>query len=218
MLDRMGDTQKRLLTQLLRSKSGATIDELTSALTVSRNAIRQHLAVLQSDGLVRKAATRASGGRPEQLFGLTDKGHECFPRHYTWFAQLLLDSVQHETGPDALTARLDAMGTEAGVGLLSRHPHLRDAGARLDALADIMAQLGYGARAEADPHGHTITVHNCVFHALARDNPAICQFDRALLTAFSGIAPEHQACMASGAGTCRFQFAATPAPAPAHAM
>jgi predicted ArsR family transcriptional regulator len=54
--------------------------------------------------------TQSSGGRPEQLCGLTSAGNELFPRHYSWFADLLLDSLRNEKGPDALRERLESMG------------------------------------------------------------------------------------------------------------
>src|ERR1700680_3838581 len=39
---------------------------------------RQHLTALERDGMVIKGETQSSGGRPEQLFGLTTAGHELF--------------------------------------------------------------------------------------------------------------------------------------------
>ena len=96
MLEILGVRQEELLRLLLKNKAGMTADELSAQLTITRNAVRQHLAALENDGLVKKSVTRASGGRPEQLYVLTDKGNECFPRHYAWFAQLLLQSVQQQ--------------------------------------------------------------------------------------------------------------------------
>lgn len=60
------------------------------------NAVRQHLAALENDSLVEKGVTRLSGGG--QLYALTDKGNECFSRHYSWFARLLVESIQEEGG------------------------------------------------------------------------------------------------------------------------
>ena len=81
MAEMFGERRKQLLRHLLRNKSGAPVDELTRALGVTRTAVRQHLASLMRDGLVAPAETRPTGGRPEQLFVLTDEGKEAFPRH-----------------------------------------------------------------------------------------------------------------------------------------
>ena len=62
-----GSRQQELLQALLRHKQGLSIDLLASKLSISRNAIRQHLTSLERDGLVQKGDVAPSGGRPEQL-------------------------------------------------------------------------------------------------------------------------------------------------------
>ena len=93
MTEIFGESRKKLLRHLLRNKAGATIDELSRALGVTRTAIRQHLAALMRDALVVPGAARPTGGRPERLFVLTEAGKEAFPRHYSWFAELLMEAT-----------------------------------------------------------------------------------------------------------------------------
>ncbi len=205
MLELLGTTQRQLMGQLLRQKLGATIDELSQHLAITRNAVRQHLSALENEGMVKKSATRASGGRPEQLYALTEQGHECFPRRYAWFAQLLLTSVTQEGGDDQMDKRLREMGTQVGTQLRERHPALRSRADKVQALAGIMEELGYDAR-PAGTATDAIEADNCVFHALAMGNPHVCQFDLALMQAFTGDQVDHQQCMASGDGVCRFKF------------
>ncbi|MES2295506.1 MAG: winged helix-turn-helix transcriptional regulator [Pseudomonadota bacterium] len=206
MLDMLGSTQKQLLKELLRNKAGLTIDELSARLAITRNAVRQHVAALVNDGLVAKAQTRASGGRPEQLYVLSEQGHECFPRHYAWFAQLLVESVEREVGVDGVATRLEQMGTEVGSQLRAQHPGLSDPAARIEKLGSLLGQLGYDAHSTGVHKTDVIEADNCVFHTLAQRNPQVCRFDLALLEAFSGEAVEHQQCMAKGDGKCRFHF------------
>lgn len=204
MLERMGGTQRLLLGHLLKRKAGVTVDELSTVLAITRNAVRQHVTALVGEGLVSKALTRASGGRPEQLYSLTEKGQECFPRHDIWFTQLLLDSVLRDGGAEGVEQRMGKMGTVAGTRLREQHPGPHSPAERLDQLVEVMADMGYEARGE----GLTVDVGNCVFHALARDNPVVCQFDIAFLAAFTGSTPEHEECLAKGGGVCRFRFTA----------
>ena len=49
MIKVMGNRQQALLTLLLHTKTGLTVDELSRGLHVTRNAVRQHLASLGSD-------------------------------------------------------------------------------------------------------------------------------------------------------------------------
>ena len=207
MLEILGDTQRNLLKLLLKNKSGLTVDELSKGLEITRNAVRQHLAALDSDGLITQAATRPSGGRPHQLYALTDKGKEIFPRQYTWFAQLVLESVQHEHGAEGLGERLEAIGSDVGKQLLSQYPALETRKQKVAKLAEVMDQLGYNARNATAPRGAAvIEADNCVFHSLAIKNPEICRLDLALLGTFTDSRVEHQECMARGGNVCRFKF------------
>jgi predicted ArsR family transcriptional regulator len=206
MLEIMGIRQKELLKLLLKNKAGMTADELSAQLEITRNAVRQHLAALENDGLVKKGITRASGGRPEQLYVLTDKGNECFPRHYAWFAQLLIESVQQDAGADGLNERLSSMGALVGKQLRTQHPELVNRGEKIQKLAEIMEQLGYNASSSSGDKTAVLEADNCVFHTLALANPNICQFDLALLAAFTDSAVDHQECMAKGGNICRFKF------------
>jgi len=208
MLEMLGARQEQLLRLLLKDKAGLTADRLSAELGITRNAVRQHLAALENIGLVKKGVTRASGGRPEQLYVLADKGKECFPRHYDWFAQLLIESVVQEAGADKLGGRLKAMGAQVGQRLRAQHPGLSSRKDKVRILAETLEQLGYNAKTTGGDGADAIEADNCVFHALARNNPAICEFDLALLSTFTDSAVEHQECMAKGGNTCRFKFGA----------
>jgi predicted ArsR family transcriptional regulator len=207
MFEILGDRQKKLLKLLLKNKSGLTVDELSKGLKITRNAVRQHLAALDSDGLIAPGATRPSGGRPHQLYALTEKGKEVFPRHYTWFAQLVVESVKIEHGAKGLHKRLGAMGAGVAAQLRTQNPGLKTRAQKVERLAAVMDQLGYNARnAGAADKAPVIEADNCVFHELAMKNPEICRFDLAMMGAFTDSKVEHQECMVRGGNVCRFKF------------
>jgi predicted ArsR family transcriptional regulator len=206
MLELLGRRQKELLKLLLRHKDGLTVDELGTQLQVTRNAIRQHLAALESSGLVAPGSTKATGGRPTQLYVLSQKGRELFPRQYSWLAQLMLESVKQETGGDALRKRLGAVGAKVGAQLRLQHPGLRTRQDKVLKLAELMEQLGYSTAATTVLDPTVISADNCVFHDLALKDPDVCQFDLALLSTFTDSRVEHQECMARGGHVCRFKF------------
>lgn len=207
MLEILGDRQQALLGLLLETKSGLTVDELASGLAITRNAVRQHLAALENARIVVASATRPSGGRPHQLYTLTDKGHALFPRQYALLARLLVESAIGESGPKAVEQRMLDLGRVAGDQLLSEQPPAQTTVERTDRLVIFMKQMGYRARQTATHRdGCTIEADNCVFHSLAREHPAVCQFDLGLMSSFSGLAVEHQTCMAHGDNVCRFRL------------
>jgi predicted ArsR family transcriptional regulator len=206
MLELLGQRQKDLLKLLLRHKHGLTVDELATHLKVTRNAIRQHLAALDSAELVASGATKATGGRPTQLYVLSQKGKELFPRQYSWLAQLMVESVKQEDGGDALRKRLAAMGTKVGAQLRLQHAGLRSRQDKVLKLAELMEQLGYSTSGTSVLDPTVISADNCVFHDLAHKNPEVCQFDLALMSTFTDSRVDHQECMARGGGVCRFKF------------
>ncbi len=209
MLEILGDRQKQLLQRLLQNKSGVTVDELSRALNITRNAVRQHLAALESNGLIALGTTRPSGGRPQQLYVLTDKGKEFFPRHYSWFAQLVVEAIKREHGAEGLRERLSGIGSGVAEQLRARHPGLETREQKVEGLAATMDELGYDARSATGADGApVIEADNCVFHELAISNPEICDFDLALLGTFTDSKVDHQECMARGGNVCRFRFTA----------
>jgi predicted ArsR family transcriptional regulator len=201
-----GESRKRLMRHLLRHKSGASIDELAQALGVTRTAVRQHLAALGREGLVAPGGERATRGRPQRLYLLTQVGREAFPRHYSWFAQLLLEAMEAEHGAAGLRARLGRIAS-AVVAQLRRAPEREGRRHKVGKVASLMDELGYDAHTGKDIAGApTIEADNCVFHELAMKNPQVCQFDLSLLSGLTGSKVELHECMARGGHVCRFRF------------
>ncbi len=209
MLELLGNRQQELLKFLLKNKGGLTLDELSGYLKITRNAVRQHVAALENNGIVTQGVTRPSGGRPEQLYVLTDEGKEFFPRNYSWFAQLMVESITQESGVAGLRERLGAMGVGVAQQLLSQNSALKTREQKVEKLSEVMEMLGYNSRnSSVDSDAPTIEADNCIFHNLAMKKPEICQFDLALLSTFTDSAVNHEECMAKGGNVCRFKFTA----------
>jgi len=205
-----GDRREQLLHLLLERRTGRTVEDLAQGLHVSRNAVRQHLTSLVAEGLVTKGSTQATGGRPEQLYMLSTAGHEHFPRRYSWFSELLLESLKTERGEDALIKRFEKLGEQVGTQLRSTHQLPGSASERVKQLAAVMQDLGYEAT-PVEGSGRQLPVieaTNCVFHHLATRFPEICHFDLTLLSTFVGRPVVHDDCIVRGGHLCRFKFKA----------
>ncbi|WP_223529944.1 helix-turn-helix transcriptional regulator [Pseudomonas sp. BF-B-26] len=203
MLEGLGRTQQDLLNALLHHAGGMSIDELADHLSVTRTAVRQHLAALERDALVLRGETRPTGRRPEQLYRLTDHAREQFPRQYQMLASVLIEEVADIIGPDALASLMRSMGRKLA---LDREPQVVDE-ARI---VQHMNQAGYEAevffRSSDDKE---IVAHNCVFHRLAAAHPVVCELDLALIGALGGGEVDHTECMVRGGYVCRFKLRPT---------
>jgi predicted ArsR family transcriptional regulator len=208
MLEGLGRTQQDLLNALLHHAGGMSIDELADHLSVTRTAVRQHLAALERDALVLRGETRPTGRRPEQLYRLTDHAREQFPRQYQMLASVLIEEVADIIGHDALASLMRSMGRKLA---LDREPQVVDE----TRIVHHMNQAGYEAevffRSSDDKE---IVAHNCVFHRLAAAHPVVCELDLALIGALGGGEVEHSECMVRGGHVCRFKLRPTESPEP----
>ncbi len=200
-----GDTRSQILGAIASSGAGCTVEALADTIGISRSGVRQQLTLLERDGLVARKALRSSGGRPELQFSLTEAGRESFPRQYSWFSDLLIQTLAQQVGPEKLGAQLAEMGVAVGKTLTTPAASLED---RLATVVARMKDLGYDARAaEAAPgEPRAIEASNCVFHKLAERHPQVCRFDIAMLEESLGTGIDHEACMVRGDAVCRFRL------------
>jgi predicted ArsR family transcriptional regulator len=206
----MGERQKQLLKLLRASKLGLSVDELSKGLEITRNAVRQHLTSLEAGGLVTAGPTRPSGGgRPQQLYVLTELGKEMSPRQYSWLAQLVVASVRREEGMENMSKRMNEIGANVAQQIRSQYPDLTTHKEKVEKLAEVMDQLGYNARNATLPGGEAvIEADNCVFHTMAKKDLEICHLDRGLMETFTDSKVEQNECMARGGNVCRFKLRA----------
>jgi predicted ArsR family transcriptional regulator len=129
-------------------------------------------------------------------------------RHYSWFAELLINSLREEQGTEALRERLECMGKAVGQQVATRLAGVKDKGARIRALAGIMRELGHqsGSIDPAKEKLPAIEAINCVFHSLAQSYPEVRHFDLAMMFEVVGCDVIHDECMVRGGNVRRFKF------------
>ncbi|MEM3086966.1 MAG: ArsR family transcriptional regulator [Halobacteria archaeon] len=159
--------------KLLRSE-GLGVEDLSQRLSMSKTAIRQHLAILEADGLVKKAPLRKGMGRPRILYSITDRGEATFPKQYSLVAELLLEELlengkQAKEITDSIAARFaQRYGPEvASMGL-------RD---RVSLFARILNEMGVEASMEETDGEFLVKEMSCPYHDVMRKFPLICRFD-----------------------------------------
>jgi len=209
MFEQCNTRQHQVLALLQQSQSGLTIDALVTRLKISRTAVNQHIVALERDGLIKKSTQlKSTGGRPGWSYQITDEGINRLPKQYSWFSELLLDTLKDELGSQKLEAYIKKVAT-------SLAPQLReqlqgkDPKEHIQQVAGLLQSLGYQAHTEPAPSKKELpilTAHNCVYHDLAIKHPEVCTFDIALLEQLVDRKVDHQECMAKGGHACRFAF------------
>lgn len=209
MLQQFESRQHQVLALLQQYKSGLTIDALVTQLEISRTAVNQHIVGLERDGLIEKSAQQKStGGRPGWTYQITDEGINRLPKQYSWFSELLLDTLKEELGSQQLETYVKKVATSL-VPQLQEQLKGKDPKEHIQQVAGLLQGLGYQAQTEAAPSKKELpilTAHNCVYHDLAIKHPEVCAFDIALLEHLVNRKVDHQECMAKGGHACRFVF------------
>ena len=204
-LDQFGSTQRRLLQCLLVNPGGMSVENLVTALAITPNAVRQHIAALERDGFVRKGGERPTRRRPQALYQLSDAGREVFPRHYSVMADQMIEETRKALGSEGLVRLMTGMGAGAGRRLVAPGGAVPDRAQATASLAQAMTEAGY--EATANPEEGEVVAYNCVFHRLAARFPEVCEYDLAFIRAVTGRDVDHTECMVRGGEACRFKLA-----------
>jgi DeoR family transcriptional regulator, suf operon transcriptional repressor len=201
----IGVRQQLLLKALLQNPQGLSMDQLSQELSISRNAVNQHLASLEKQQYVESVLQSSTGGRPGRVYKLSPAGSELFPRHYSLFSRLLLRLVQQKLGEESLRECLADLGEQLSQEYKHRVQKQGTLGAQIDEVKLILYTLGYETDLEQNQANPLeIVASNCVFHALAKDCKEVCELDLSLISSLLDARVEHKECMVRGGHCCRF--------------
>jgi DeoR family transcriptional regulator, suf operon transcriptional repressor len=203
-----GNSQQEILNQLLERKSGATLEELTQAVGLSRTAVNQQLVSLEKDGAVSRTTPRKTAGRPQHVYVLTETGANRFPKQYSWFSKMLIETLRQQVGAEQVSQYMFDLGVKLSAALIPRLVG-KNRTERIDEIVQIMNETGFVARTSTAEPGDKlprVECKNCVYHDLSKDYPEVCRFDIGFLSGLMGAQIEHQSCMQRGGESCRFRF------------
>src|SRR3989337_1643187 len=94
-------TRQQIL-EYLQRQGRATVKDLGNLLGLTSTGIRQHLTVLERDGLVDAREERGRVGRPTLVYSLTDKADALFPKTYDTLAGVLIEEIRSSQGNERL--------------------------------------------------------------------------------------------------------------------
>jgi predicted ArsR family transcriptional regulator len=177
-----GSTRGALLVLLRRSRH--TIAELSSALRITDNAVRTHIAALQRDGLVEQVGFRRDlRGKPAHVFDLTESAEELFPKAYAAVLGELIDRLEARDGAAGAEALLRDAGWNIGSQIADPAQTLR---ARVDAAAALLTTLGGELVVEESGTGFEVRGHGCPLSAVVRGHHTTCVVAEALIASATG--------------------------------
>lgn len=194
-------TTRDEILELLKRRPGATVEELSRPLRISAMGVRQHLAILERDGLIYSTKRRGGLGRPANLYFLTERGQESFPRAYDRLALQLLAAAERIGGPELVDRLFDAR-EELLAQDLGEKLQGTEGEERLRKLAEIQDGSGYQSEVQPQEGRLVLRHYNCPIARIAVRYPQACEKEYQLYRRLLDVDLERSGCAARGEGPC----------------
>jgi DeoR family transcriptional regulator, suf operon transcriptional repressor len=197
--------------RFLQKCGRASVDQLAREIGLASATIRRHLDVLQRDQLIAYDQVKKKTGRPEYVYYLTEHGQEVQPKGYDRLLSgvlLELGTLSHDeatthSGPELLQTMLQRVALQTVGG------HPRDSAedsfsGRLSRVKEIVEQEGFSPEIEQVDGSARIWLRNCPFRRVSMTNPAVCTYDKALLSMILGSEPVLESTIRDGGHWCSY--------------
>jgi len=188
---------------MLKTKGALTVSEMSKELGITEMAVRRHLNTLERDELIRSSLVRQAMGRPTNLYSLTEKAQEHFPKTYRDFAKDILDGIYELEGMDKIQQLFDMREERLRARYMEKMPEaLPSIEEKVEALIKIQNEKGYMVDLEETEDGYYIKENNCPISDIAKQYNHACEGEKKLFTNLLGSEVEAVQCMASGDQKC----------------
>lgn len=201
------ENQRRILEYLLDHPDGATLDELSLPLGITKTAVRGHVIKMESAGYLTFKDSSGAVGRPRRRYLLSTEGRENFPRKYAWLSNVLLELLAENLGAAAIEDIMKKLAAKVAGSMEGKFRAAKTTSELLHMVTATLNDLGYRASLKQSDlrKGAILEATNCVYHAVARENPALCTFDvKFIENATNGMNVTLESCIARGGAVCRF--------------
>ena len=190
----------------LRRHAEATVKELGEHLGLTSTGIRQHLTVLERDGLVEAREERGHVGRPALVYRLTPGGDGLYPKKYDELANAFIEEARQLLGPDALQHLMKNVAARFSAQYLPRLEG-RPAVERLEMVAQIIQERG-NVVAQSAWSGDDLLIekHTCEFWNVATKNSAVCALDVEFVRRLAGQDARLSTSLLRGDDCCTFRI------------
>jgi predicted ArsR family transcriptional regulator len=159
---------------LLR-RGARTVEDLAASLGLTDNAIRNHLATLERDGIVRPEGVRRGpkAGKPAVVYELNPDAEPMFSNAYAPVLRTLVDVMVAELSTEQTDAVLRRVGHLLAQGAGGRASG--DLATRVRAAAALLTALGGDVEVIEQDGALRIRGFACPLAATVADHPQVCR-------------------------------------------
>lgn len=201
------ETTRGQLVSLLR-RGSRTVEELAGALGLTNNAIRNHLATLERDGIVRQEGVRRGpgAGKPAIVYELHPDAEPLFSNAYAPVLGAVIDVLINDLPATQANAVMRRVGHQLSAGVGGRAQG--NLAARVRAAAAILTALGGEVEIIDDAGSLSIRGCSCPLGATVAAHPEVCRAVETLVGDVVGV-PVRSTCEHGGRPRCCFSVEPT---------
>jgi len=201
---------KNALLDILKREGALDAEYLGQKLEITAMAVRQHLYVLQDEGLIQWESQAQGRGRPKKHWSLTEAAQKIFPDAHQELALDLISAIQKLDDGVVMKNLLEKRGAQQIAkyrDALSKGHTLKD---KIHILADLRSSEGYMADVTSDGAALLLHENHCPICAAATACSGICAnelevFQKVLGQDYSVTRESH---IISGARRCSYRIEA----------
>ena len=208
------DTTRERVLGLIVSAGPITAASIAEKFELTPAAVRRHLSALTDDGLI--ADHEVAGpidrgrGRPAKAFVATPEGQRALKSAYSDVAQ---DAMEFLKARGELAAFVEEHGVRLENKISGAVDKTAPVAARVAALSDALAAMGYATSVRPGPGGHTLQLcqGHCPVQEIAQATPEWCEEETKAFSRVLGVHVQRLSTLAQGAHVCTTTIPLTPA-------
>jgi predicted ArsR family transcriptional regulator len=188
----------------LRRHAQATVKELGDHLGLTSTGIRQHLTVLERDGLVEAREERGHVGRPALVYRLSPSGDALYPKNYDALANALIEESRQLLGTEALQQLMKNVAARFAEPYMARLEG-KSTVERVEEASKIIEERGCLAECDAEQDDLVIRQQTCPFPKVARINSAVCAMEVEFVRRLVGTDARLTSSLLRGDSSCTYR-------------
>ncbi len=191
---------------MIKLNGSLTVSEISKELGITEMAVRRHLNTLERDELIRSSLVRQAMGRPTNLYSLTEKAEDYFPKAYRNLAKDILDGIYDAEGPDKIKEVFELREKRLRKVYNEKMNGLSTLEEKVNTLFNIQSDKGYMVELEKVSDGFLIKEYNCPIFDIAREYNHACDGEKKLFENVLSTEVEAIQCMARGDRSCIYHI------------
>lgn len=197
------ETTRGQIVTLLR-RSARTVEELAQALGLTDNAVRNHLSILERDGIVRQEGVRRGqgAGKPAVVYEVHPDAEPLFSRAYEPVLTAVLDVLVDELPAETTAEILHKVGRR--MGLSAGGQAAGTIGDRAAMAAAVLRSLGGEIDVITEDGTVLLRGSGCPLSSTVAHRPEMCHAVEALVSEIVG-APVRECCVRGQRPCCCFR-------------